>query len=120
MGNKKGERGAFKGQQSGPKCWQMFGNLAVEEGPLGAWGHPLGLTLGRGPHLPTPLSAAALHPRITDQPFSHPSDPGGRLRSPGTGCDLPDFGGQLWKPRNSLPVAAEFPYFAMEATFCLQ
>lgn len=38
MGNKKGERGAFKGQQSGPKCWQMFGNLAVEEGPLGGVG----------------------------------------------------------------------------------
>lgn len=38
MGNKKGERDTFKGQQSGPKCWQMFGNLAVEEGPPGGVG----------------------------------------------------------------------------------
>lgn len=37
-GEQERERDTFKGQQSGPKCWQMFGNLVVEEGPPGGVG----------------------------------------------------------------------------------
>lgn len=37
-GEQERETDTFKGQQSGPKCWQMFGNGTAEEGPLGGLG----------------------------------------------------------------------------------
>lgn len=48
-GEQERERETFKGQQSGPKCWQMFGNRAVEEGPLGGMGATPGPDPGPGP-----------------------------------------------------------------------
>lgn len=48
-GEQERERGTFKGQQSGPKRWQMFENGAVEEGPPGGTGATPGPDTGPGP-----------------------------------------------------------------------
>lgn len=48
-GEQERERGTFKGQQSGPKRWQMFENGAVEEGPPGGVGATAGPDTGPGP-----------------------------------------------------------------------
>lgn len=48
-GEQERERGTFKGQQSGPKRWQMFENGAVEEGPPGGMGATPGPDTGLAP-----------------------------------------------------------------------
>lgn len=57
-GEQERERDTFKGQQLGPKCWQMFGNLAVEEGPPRAVGATPRLDPGPGPTSPCLCLAA--------------------------------------------------------------